>query len=157
MIGKGLTWTNQVRLGCGWQNIGLSQELVPRLRTDIHPTDIEQTVHLQNSGTQSPLHANRQDRRLKHTLTHNRFTALFRDHPGEPVPEDNFWTLWYKGRLTEADTPTIRLGAAPSELTSAHLHHPPHIFLQAECPSCHPTNSVKALKATSAIRLGRRR
>jgi len=42
---------------------------------------------------------------------HNRFTALFRDHPGEPVPEENFWTLWCKRRLTEADTPTIRLGA----------------------------------------------
>ena len=64
-----------------------------------------------------------------HTQTtpphHNRFTALFPDHPGEPVPEENFWTLWCKGRLTEADTPTIRLGATPSALTSAHLHHPP--------------------------------
>jgi len=35
---------------------------------------------------------------------HNHFTAFFRDHPGEPVPEENFWTLWCKGRLTEADT-----------------------------------------------------
>jgi len=26
----------------------------------------------------------------------------------------------------------------------------PH-FLQAGCPSCHPTNSVKALKATSEV------
>jgi len=34
---------------------------------------------------------------------HNRFTALFRNHPGEPVPEENFWTLWCKRRLTEAD------------------------------------------------------
>ena len=51
-----------------------------------------------------------------------------RDHPGEPVPEENFWTLWCKGRLTEADTPTIRLGATPSGLTSAHLYHPLHIF-----------------------------
>jgi len=25
----------------------------------------------------------------------------------------------------------------------------PHIFLRAGCPSCRPTNSVKALKATS--------
>jgi len=41
------------------------------------------------------------------------------------VPEENFWTLWCKGRLTEADTLTIRLGATPSGLTSAHLHHPP--------------------------------
>jgi len=72
---------------------------------------------------------------------------FFRDHPGEPVPGENFWTLWCKGRLTEADTSTIRLGATPSGLTSAHLHHP-HQFLQAGCPSCHPTNSVKALKAT---------
>jgi len=80
---------------------------------------------------------------------------FFRDHPGEPEPEENFWTLWCKGKLTEADTLTIRLGATPSGLTSAHLHHP-H-FLQAGCPSCRPTNSVKALKATSAFGLGRRR
>jgi len=46
------------------------------------------------------------------------------DHPGQPVPEENFWTLWCKGRLTEADTPTTRLGATPAELTSAHLQHP---------------------------------
>jgi len=79
---------------------------------------------------------------------HNHFAAFFRDRPGEPVPEENFWTVWCKGRLTEADTPTVQLGAAPSRLTSAHLHHPPY-FLQAGCPSCRPTNSVKALKSTS--------
>jgi len=62
------------------------------------------------------------------------------------VPEENFWTLWCKGRLTEADTLTIRLGTTPSGLTSAHLHHAP-IFLQAGCPSCCSTISVKALKA----------
>jgi len=39
------------------------------------------------------------------------------------VPEENFLTLWCKGRLTEADTPTIRLGGTPSGLTSAHLQH----------------------------------
>jgi len=50
---------------------------------------------------------------------------FFPDHPGEPVPEENFWTLWRKAKLTEADTPTIRLGATPSGLSSAHLHHPP--------------------------------
>jgi len=58
-----------------------------------------------------------------HTITVLR--PFFRDHPGEPVPEENFWTLCCKGRLTEADTPTIRLGATPSGLTSAHLHHLP--------------------------------
>jgi len=29
------------------------------------------------------------------------------------VPEENFWTLWCKGRLTEADAQTIRLDATP--------------------------------------------
>ena len=73
----------------------------------------------------------------------------------EPVPEENFWTLWCKGKLKEADTPTIRLGATLSGLTSAPP--PPSHFLQAGCPSCRPTNSVKALKATSTFGLGRRR
>ena len=91
-----------------------------------------------------------------HHRHHKRFTALFRDHPGEPVPEENFRTLWCKGRLTKADTSTIRMGATPFGLvTSVHLNHPPY-FLQAGCPSCRPTNSVKAPKATSTFGLGRR-
>ena len=53
---------------------------------------------------------------------------FFRDHAGEPVPEENFWTLWCKGTLSAADAPTIRLGATPSGLTSAYLHHPPYFF-----------------------------
>jgi len=32
--------------------------------------------------------------------------------------------------------------------TDNHANSPPLSFLQAGCPSCHPTNSVKALKAT---------
>jgi len=36
-----------------------------------------------------------------HTTTILR--PFLRDHPGEPVPEENFWTLWRKGRLTQAD------------------------------------------------------
>jgi len=73
---------------------------------------------------------------------------FFWDHPVEVVPEENVWTLWGKRRLTKADTVTIQLGASPSGLTSAHLHHPPQ-FLQAGCPSCRPTNNVRALKATN--------
>jgi len=67
------------------------------------------------------------DRKLLLTTPpdHNHFTILVRDHAGEPVPEENFWTLWCKGRLAEADTPTIRLGATPSGLSSADLHHHP--------------------------------
>jgi len=64
---------------------------------------------------------------------------LFRDHPGEPVPEENFWTLRCKGRLTEADTLTIRLGATPSGLTSAYLHHAPIFYGLDALPAAQPT------------------
>jgi len=86
---------------------------------------------------------------LSVTWKHHTTTVLwpfFQYHPAEPVPEENFWTLWCKGRLTEADTLTIWLSATPSELNITRLHHAPH-FLQAGCPSCRPANSVKALKA----------
>jgi len=33
--------------------------------------------------------------------------------------------------------------------TDNHTSTPPLKFLQAGCPSCHPTNSVKALKQQS--------
>jgi len=61
---------------------------------------------------------------------------FFRDHPGKPVPEENLWTLWCKGRLTEADTQTIRTGASPSRLNSAHLHHAP--FFTGKMPFLPP-------------------
>ena len=51
----------------------------------------------------------------------------------------NFWTLWCKGRLMEADTLTIRLGATLSGLSSAHLHHPPCFF------TCHFLSSVSSV------------
>ena len=87
---------------------------------------------------------------LSPTWNHHHTTTVLRpfflDHPGEPVPKENSWTLWYKGKLTQAGTLTIRLGATPSGLTSAYPHHP-ICFLRARCPSCCPTNSDKALKA----------
>jgi len=66
---------------------------------------------------------------------------FFRDHPDEPVPEENFWTLWCKGRLTEADTETIQLGATPSGLTSAHVYHPPVFYRPDALPAAQPTVS----------------
>jgi len=74
-----------------------------------------------------------------HTTTILR--PFFWDQPGEPVPEENFWNSWCKGRLTEADTPTIRLGATPSGLTSAHLHHPPIFYKLDALPAAQPTVS----------------
>ena len=73
-----------------------------------------------------------QNKKIGKANHHNHTTTVlrpfFRDHQGELVPEENFWTLWCKRRLTEADTTTIRLGATPSRLTTAHLHHPPMFF-----------------------------
>jgi len=80
------------------------------------------------------------------TTTTTILSPFFRDLPDEPVPAENFWTLWCKGRLTEADTDhpagrhSIRTNQCPPLLS------PP--FLQAGRPSSRPTNSVKALKAT---------
>ena len=85
-------------------------------------------------GESSPLQSNHH---------HNHFTALFQDHPGEPLPEENFWTLWCKGRLTEAYTVTIRLGATPSGLTSAHLHHLP-IFCMGRMPFLPPNQQCQS-------------
>ena len=80
-----------------------------------------------------------------HYLTHHTtiLRPFFWDHPGEPVPEENLWALWCKGNLTEADTLTIRLGATPSRLTSAHLHHPP-IFFTGRMPFLPPNQQCQS-------------
>jgi len=67
---------------------------------------------------------------------------FLRYHPGEPVPEENFGTLWRKGRLTETHTPTIRLDATTSGLSSAHLHHPP--FFTGRMPFLPPNQQCQS-------------
>ena len=59
---------------------------------------------------------------------------LFQDHPGELVPEENFWTLWCKGGLKEADT--YQPAGCHSIQTKQCPPLPSPIFLQAGCPSC---------------------
>jgi len=88
---------------------------------------------------------------------HNRFTALFSGPPGWAGARRELLDFMVQGKINRGrhtDHPAGR--HTPSRLTSAHLHQP-SIFLQAGCPSCRPTNSVKALKATSAFGLRRRR
>jgi len=43
-----------------------------------------------------------------------------------------------------------RMQVCTSLQTANHASTPPLSFLQAGCPSCHPTNSVNALKATQS-------
>jgi len=85
--------------------------------------------------------------------THAHTTVLwpfYQDQPGEPVPEENFWTLWCKGRLTEADTLTIWLGATPSGLTSVYLHHPP-LFITGRMPFLPPNQKRQSTQGTGLI------
>jgi len=95
-----------------------------------------------------PINKNTSDTQVsKVTTTSDHTTTVlrpfFRDHPGEPVPKENFWTfLCCKGRLTEADTPTIRLGDTPSGLSSAHLHHPP--FFTSRMPFLPPNQQCQS-------------
>jgi len=84
------------------------------------------------------------------TTTTTILRPFFRNHLGELVPEETFWTLWCKGRLTEADTPTIRLGTTPSVLTSAHLHHPP-IFYTSRLPFLPPNQQHQSTEDNSTV------
>jgi len=76
---------------------------------------------------------------------HNRFTDLFPGWPRWAVARTELLDFMVQGKR-QTHRPSR---STPSRLSSAHLHHPP-IFLQARCPSSRSTNSVKALKATSA-------
>jgi len=73
---------------------------------------------------------------------HNCLQPFFWDHPGEPAPEENFWTLWCKGRLTgkHTDHPAGRHFTS-SGLTSAHLHYPPMFYRPDTLPAAQPTAS----------------
>jgi len=84
---------------------------------------------------------------FNNTTTTTILRPFFLDHPGEPVPEENVWTFWCKGRLTEAATD--HPAGCHSIRTNQCSPPPSPIFLQAGCPSCRPTNSVKALKDLS--------
>jgi len=91
---------------------------------------------------------------LSKVSTHTHTTVLwhfFRDHPGELVPEENFCTLWCKGKLTEADSPTIRLGATTAGLSSAHLHHPPCFLISTKCQLMSHKKTTLLLSTTTAV------
>jgi len=75
-----------------------------------------------------------------HTHTHhNHFTALFPGPSGWASAKRKLLDFLVQGRFTEADISTIRLGATPSGLTSAHLHHPPIFYRPDAFPAAQPT------------------
>ena len=64
------------------------------------------------------------------TTTTTVLWLFFQDYPGEPVPEENFWTLWCKERLTEADTLILYHPAGRHSIRTNQCSPPPspHIF-----------------------------
>jgi len=83
------------------------------------------------------------------THTHTRLTALVRDNPGEPVPEKEKTNLDFtEARDSEWQWhPLGHMQVCTLLQTDNHASTPLLSLLQAGCPSCHPTNSVEALKA----------
>jgi len=81
---------------------------------------------------------------------------LFQDNPGTPVPEKTSVLLDFYGagkdnggRSTDSWD-----GGHPNWTKGAFTPTtPPQSFLQAGCPSCRPTNSVKALTAINNIEI----
>jgi len=79
---------------------------------------------------------------LQHYYYYINLTAFFQDNLGKPAPEmltildftearDDGWQ-WHQLNHMQI------IYTSPRQITTQ--------FVQARCPSCHPTNSVKALK-----------
>jgi len=57
------------------------------------------------------------------------------------------WILQKQETLSGSGVSCSHMQVSTSLQTDNHASTPPLCLLQAGCPSCHPTNSVKALKA----------
>jgi len=90
---------------------------------------------------------------LRRNHTHSHFTAISPGPPGWAGASRELLDFMVHGRGRHTDHPAGR-----HSIRTNHCPPPPSPhFLQAGCPSCRPSNSVKALKATSTFGLGRRR
>ena len=89
---------------------------------------------------------------LSHTHTHT--------HPFNDPMSGTTRVSWYQKGKTNLDITNARdsewqwhqlghMQVCTSLQSDDHASTPPLSFLQARCPSCYPTNSVKALKALS--------
>ena len=88
------------------------------------------------------------------TLTHTRLTTLFPGLPGwagtrkvKPI-----WILLKQETVSGSGISRAICKSGTSLQTDNHASTSPLSFLQAGCPSCRPTNSVKALKAPETER-----
>jgi len=88
--------------------------------------------------------------------------AISHTHPFDGPFSGTTWVSWYqKGKpiwifieARDSEWQWHQLGhmqVCTSLQTDNHSSTPPLSFLQAGCPSCRPTNSVKALKAAILV------
>jgi len=70
------------------------------------------------------------------------FYGPFPGPPGWAGARRELLNLWCKGRLTQTDSLTIQMGATPSGLSSAHLHHPP--FFTGRIPFLPPIQQCQS-------------
>jgi len=69
---------------------------------------------------------------------------------GEPVPEGKTNVDFTEARDSEWQWHQLgHMQVCTALQTDSHASTPPLKLLHAGCPSCRPTNSVKALKATT--------
>jgi len=79
--------------------------------------------------------------------------AVFREYPGEPVPERYNQSGFTEARDSEWQWHQLgHMQACTSLQTDNHASTPPLSFLQAGCPSCCTTNSVKRLTCIMAVK-----
>jgi len=106
------------------------------------------------SGTLNPTHVTSRSRRGAYNLKLVNFDSPYTFSELSTTTtylQPFFWTTRVSqcqkrssglyGAREEADTETIRLGATPSALTSAHLHHPPIFYTPDALPAAQPTMS----------------
>ena len=78
---------------------------------------------------------------------HHHFTALFPGPPGWAAARKELLDFMVQGKINRGRH-TNHLDGRHSIQVNQCPPLPSSIFLQAGCPSCRPTNSAKALKAT---------
>jgi len=94
----------------------------------------------------------------QHQSTEGKSNIHTHTHPFNGPFSRTTWISWYQKGETNMDFTEARdsewqwhqlghMQVCISLQTNNHASTPPLSFLQAGCPSCHPTNSVKALKA----------
>ena len=105
------------------QEIGLGKHL----RNDLFCVECDEKPHTHSHPFNGPLTRTTQVSRYQKGKTNLDFTGA----------RDSEWQ-W---------SPLGHMQVCTSHQTDNHASTPPLSFLQAGCPSCRPTNSVKALKA----------